>query len=417
MATTFSGRRFGNGLLYRCPVACNMSHEGACFLVPGPVRMAQNCLDAMATPTITARGPEYRDVMARLNSGLRCAFNISPSKPEKKTGSWAGEDDYKVIAVSGSGTAAMEMVLANRFRPNDRILVPTNGKFGERVAQMVSRFAIVKHLEYEWGRAFDLGEIEEQLARGNWEGMAICHNETSTGITQDAVEIAEMCERHGVSLILDAITSVGGLPVHPAEWNVEAVVLGAQKCTAGPSGIAAIAVNQKFIDRCKAIRLQGDSNPNYYLDILPALKKGEDDQTPWTPAINLAMGWAAALENLKNEGLESRWSRCAMMANGVRNLFTDLGFELLADEYSRSDTVTAIMYPEGIDDSWRTRLNEEYQTQVIGAQDHLKGKMFRVGSMGETPLDEMVEGCKRMILCFNDMGCDLPNLEVDSYFV
>jgi aspartate aminotransferase-like enzyme len=104
------------------------------------------------------------------------------------------------------------------------------------------------------------------------------------------------------------------------------------------------------------------------------------------------------------------------MANGVRTLFDDLGFELLADEYSRSQTVTAILYPVGIDDSWRSRLKDEYQTQVIGAQDHLKGKMFRIGSMGETGVDEMIEGCKRMISCFNDLGCDLPNLDVGSYF-
>ena len=138
---------------------------------------------------------------------------------------------------------------------------------------MGARFCNVKHLKYEWGRAFDFGEIEEQLARGNWEALAICHNETSSGITQDAMELAEMCQRHGVAFILDGITSVGGLPVHPEEWGAEAVVVGAQKCTAGPSGIAAIAVNQHFIDRCIAIRNQEDSNPTYYLDIIPALKK------------------------------------------------------------------------------------------------------------------------------------------------
>ena len=184
----------------------------------------------------------------------------------------------------------------------------------------------------------------------------------------------------------------------------------------GPSGIAAIAVNQHFIDRCNAIRNQDDSNPTYYLDILSAMKKGDDDQTPWTPAINPAMGWAVALETLKSEGLQERWSRCALMAKGVRALFTDLGFELLADEFFRSATVTAIMYPEGINDEWRTRLKNEYETQVIGAQDHLKGKMFRIGSMGETPVSEMVEGCKRMIACFNDFGLGLPELDVESYF-
>ena len=141
---------------------------------------------------------------------------------------------------------------------------------------------------------------------------------------------------------------------------------------AGPSGIAAIAINSRFIERVHAIREQGDSNPNYYFDMVSALKKGDDDQTPWTPAINLAMGWAASLDNLKSESNEGRWNRCEKLAHGVRNLFLDLGFELLADQQQRSSTVTTILYPDGIDDSWRNRLKEDYNTQVIGAQDHLK---------------------------------------------
>ena len=393
-----------------------MTHTGDCFLVPGPVRMNDACLQAMATPVMTARGPEFREVMAKLNSGLRYAFNLSPAVPEMKNESWTGEDGYKVVVVSGSGTAAMEMVIANRFRNNDLVLVPTNGKFGERVADICRQFCNVKHLQYEWGRSFDLYELEQQLERGCYEALLICHNETSSGITQDAEAIAEMCERHNVSFILDGITSVGGMPVHPAKWNAEAVVMGAQKCTAGPSGIAAIAVSQHCVERIQAIHLQGDANPRYYLDMISALKKGGDDQTPWTPAINLAMGWSAALDHLKEETNEGRWERCTRMASGVRALFTDLGFMLLADDGQRSNSVTAIMYPEGIDDAWRSALKDTYNTQVIGAQDHLKGKMFRVGSMGETPVSEMIEGCKRMISCFKDFGMDLPDVDVDAYF-
>ena len=393
-----------------------MTHEGDCFLVPGPVRMSDACLQAMATPVMTARGPEFRDVMADLNAGLRSAFNLTPSKRTRGTQSWSGEDGYKVVAVSGSGTAAMEMVIANRFRPNDRVLVPTNGKFGERVAQICKQYCQVKHIAYDWGRSFDFMELEAQLGRGTYEAVLICHNETSTGITQDAASLAQMCKEYNVAFILDGITSVGGSPVHPAEWGAEAVVMGAQKCTAGPSGIAAIAINEHFIERLETIRKQGDSNPVYYLDLVSALKKGDDDQTPWTPAINLAMGWAAALRELEEEGLENRWIRCQKLANGVRNLFTDLGFMLLADGGQESDTVTAIMYPEGIDDSWRSTLKATYDTQVIGAQDHLKGKMFRVGSMGTTTVEEMVEGCKRMIACFNEMGHALPNVDVAPYF-
>ena len=378
--------------------------------------MNQACLDAMATPVITARGNEFRDVMAGLNSGLRLAFNLSPSEGVRGTQSWTGDDGYRVIVVSGSGTAAMEMVMANRFRHGDRVLVPTNGKFGERVAEMGERFCTIKHLRHEWGRSLDMYEIEQELAKGCYEGLAICHNETSAGITQDAASLAEICERHGVAFIIDGITSVGGLPVHPEAWKAEAVVVGAQKCTAGPSGIASVAVSEHFVERVKAIRQQGDTNPLYYFDLLPALKNGADDQTPWTPAINLAMGWSAALQVLRAEGLEARWARCARLADGVRRLFSDAGFQLLADAGQRSDTVTAIMYPTGIDDAWRSRLKSEYKTQVIGGQDHLKGKMFRVGSMGETPVEEMVEGCVRMFSCFRDMGVNVPDLDVASYF-
>ena len=393
-----------------------MPHDGDCFLVPGPVRMSDGCLQAMATPVITARGAEFREVMAKLNSGLRYAFDLSPSPSEMKSQSWTGEDGYKVVVVSGSGTAAMEMVIANRFRSNDLVLVPTNGKFGERVADICRQFCNVKQIKYDWGRSFDLYELEQQLERGCYEALLICHNETSSGITQDAEAIAEMCTRHNVSFILDGITSVGGMAVHPEKWNAEAVVMGAQKCTAGPSGIAAIALNEHCVERIKAIHQQGDANPRYYLDMISALKKGDDDQTPWTPAINLAMGWGVALEELKEEPNQVRWDRCERMAKGVRALFNDLGFALLADSGQQSTTVTAVLYPEGIDDTWRSALKENYQTQVIGAQDHLKGKMFRVGSMGITPVDEMVEGCKRMIACFRDFGLDLKDVDVESYF-
>ncbi len=378
--------------------------------------MNQRCLEAMSTPVITARGGEFRDVMADLNSGLRYAFNLTPSQPVKKTNSWSSEDDYKVMVVSGSGTAAMEMLIANRFRPNDLVLVPTNGKFGERVAEMCKRFCNVKHIKYEWGRAFDLYELEQQLERGCYEALLICHNETSSGITQDAPAIAEMCDRYNTSFILDGITSIGGLPVHLEKWNVEAAAMGAQKCTAGPSGIAAIAFTSKFYERCKAIREQEDNNALFYLDIISAFKKGDDDQTPWTPAINLAMGWSAALNVLKEEGLQNRWNRCQSLASGVQELFSHLGFELPADPFQRSSTVTAIMYPEGVNDQWRVDLKERYQTQVIGAQDHLKGKMFRVGSMGETTKQEMIEGCKRMLECFKDHGVTIPEVDVDSFF-
>ena len=378
-----------------------------CYLIPGPTKMSQATMDAMALPVMTHRSPEFKAVMSELHSLLRMSFNLNKH----------GEDNYSVMMVSGSGTAAMEMAIANRFTKTDNVLVPTNGKFGERVAQLCKIFSQVTQLEYEWGKGYDMEEIERYLSSGNHSAIAFCHNETSTGITQDADKISLLAKKYGVALILDGITSVGGLPVHPAKWNAEAVVVGAQKCTAGPSGVAALAVNSDYINRVKEIRSNKKHSPTYYLDILPAINKGMDDQTPWTPAINLAFGWLESLRELAEEGLEKRWQRCKIMSDGVANLFLDLGFELFAEKENRSTTVTAILYPEGIDDDWRTHLHNRYRTSVIGAQDHMKGKMFRVGSMGITPISEMIEGCKRMIECFREFGVDLPDkVDVAAYF-
>ena len=386
--------------------------DGVCFLVPGPVRMNDSVLSAMSKPVMTARGPEFRDVMAELNSLLRIAFNLSPSIAQRGEESWAGEDGYRVIVVSGSGTAATEMAIANRFSQHDKVLVPSNGKFGERVAEITSRYCDCTHLRYDWGKAFDLNEVGEQLQSGDFEALIICHNETSTGITQDAETLSELCKKHNVSFLLDAITSVGGIPVHPEKWGAEAVVVGAQKCTAGPSGIAALAVSEEWVAQVDSRRKQGSANPTYYLDAVAALKKGDDDQTPWTPAINLCMGWSASLRTLAEEGLQERWKRCRDLAEGVRSLFASLGFQFLSDENQRSNTVTALMYPDGIDETWRSRLQSDYQTFVIGAQDHLKGKMFRIGSMGETSKEEMIEGCRRMLTCFRESGLSISE-EID----
>ena len=212
-------------------------HKGDCFLVPGPVRMSDACLQAMATPVMTARGPEFRQVMAELNSGLRYAFNLSPSAPEMKTQSWTGEDGYKVVVVSGSGTAAMEMVIANRFRNNDLVLVPTNGKFGERVADICRQFCNV-NTSVRMGPSFDCTNWSNN-SNGLLRSPARSATTKSSGITQDAEAIAEMCERHGVSSFSTASLRWAACPsiLHGRRSRRD----GSPEMHSGPSGIAAIA--------------------------------------------------------------------------------------------------------------------------------------------------------------------------------
>ena len=138
--------------------------------------------------------------------------------------------------------------------------------------------------------------------------------------------------------------------------------------------------------------------------MISALKKGDDDQTPWTPAINLAMGWGAALEDLKEETNRSPLGPLRTDGKRRSSLVQRPWFRFACRQRPTKHNGDGRSVPEGIDDTWRSALKDNYQTQVIGAQDHLKGKMFRVGSMGITPVEEMVEGCKRMIACFRDFG-------------
>ncbi|HJN55497.1 MAG TPA: aminotransferase class V-fold PLP-dependent enzyme [Candidatus Poseidoniales archaeon] len=369
------------------------------FLIPGPVRMSEATLKAMSAPAMTARSNEFRAHMRRLNRGLRHAFGLTPSPENMEHTSAFGEDGYAVLAVSGSGTAAMEMIFANRMGPEDRVLVPSNGKFGERVAQIAERFGKVEHLLYEWDQTFNLEEIDRILAAGSHTMLAICHNETSSGIAQDAAALSHIAQEHDVEFILDGITSIGGMPAPLAEWKVAAAAMGAQKCTAGPSGMAAIAISDGFAERCR-----GEVTKSFYFDLEDAIKKARDEQTPWTPAINLIIGWAVALEELMEEGLEGRHARCRCLAQGVRDLMSEVGLELYAPYGSQSDTVTSIKIPEGLDDKWRSNLATSHQVHVIGGQDHLKGRIFRIGSMGLTTPEEMTEGCHRIIADLHERG-------------
>ncbi len=391
--------------------------DGPCWFIPGPTWLTPAVLEGLSQPTMTHRSPEFKIVMAELHGRLRNSFALTPTSIEVGQQAHEGDDGYSVVVVSGSGTAAMEMVIANRFGINEKVLVPTNGKFGERVAQMCDNFTQVTHLKGEWGKALDLDEIDFILSKGEHNALAICHNETSSGITQDAEALSKIAQKHGVSFILDGITSVGGLPVYPKAWNAEAVVVGGQKCTAGPSGISAVAISETYVEKMIEYRNKKESPPLYYLDLVQALKKAADDQTPWTPAINLCTGWVASLREQDEEGIEKRWNRCQMLATGIRSLFTEMGFELFADENQRSDTVTAILYPEPEwGEEWRRWMAIEKDTHVIGGQDHVKGRIFRVGSMGVTTKEEMIEGCKRMIDGFKHFGMNIPEINVESHF-
>ena len=270
----------------------------------------------------------------------------------------------------------MEAAIAS-FSKVKKITCIDNGKFGDRFAKIASRYTKVDVVKFEWGKSIDLEAVEKSLAEGS-EAVAFVHNETSTGILNPAKEIAKIAKKYDALVIMDGITSVGGEEVRMDEWKIDVAVVGSQKCIGAPPGLAAVAVNDR------AWEFYNEKCP-YYLDLNAYKEKIEDLQTPYTPAIPLFFALHEALKIIEEEGIENRIRRHRIFAEAVRTWAIEAGLELFPElnEYSRySNTVTAIKIPKGITDKELRDGVREYGILISGGQEHLKGKIFRIGTMG-----------------------------------
>ena len=335
--------------------------EDNIFMLAGPVKIHRRVLDAMSRPSIAHRGKEFSAINAEIRELLKYLF----------------QSDNDVAVISGSGTAGLETAIVNLLHKGDKALIFHNGKFGERLFELANMYADATELSTPWGQPPDLDAIAAELETGEYKAVGICHNETSTGMTNPAEEIGKLAKKHDALFILDGITSVGGLEVNPEKLNADLVIFGSQKCIAAPAGLACLSVSDLAKDQ-----LYDDTA--YYLNLKKHLAKlQEGDQTPYTPAIPLFMALREALLMVKEEGLENRLNKIGQLAEATRSAVNALGLELFPHKDYVSNTVTAINYPEGINDKdFRGTLRDDYSVIIAGAQAHIKGKVFRIGHMG-----------------------------------
>ncbi|MEW5937756.1 MAG: alanine--glyoxylate aminotransferase family protein [Candidatus Thermoplasmatota archaeon] len=330
------------------------------FMLAGPVKIHRRVLEAMSVPSIAHRSEDFKEVNDELRELLKYLF----------------QTDYDVALFSGSGTAGVEAAISNLVRKGDRVLNIANGKFGERLHEMSKIFATPTLLQIEWGKPPDLDVVERALAQEEYRAVTLCHNETSTGLTNQAMEIGALVKRHGALYILDGITSVGGLEVRPKDLGADVVIFGSQKCVGAPAGLAGICISPEAMSAMY-------DDTSYYLNVKKHVRKLKEGDTPWTPAIPLFLAMREALRMLKEEGIESRIARTKALAEATRAAVDALGLTLFPDPRHASNTLTAINYPKGIKDKeFRGTLRDRYGVIVAGAQDHIKGKVFRIGHMG-----------------------------------
>jgi aspartate aminotransferase-like enzyme len=343
--------------------------EPSLLMIPGPVHLHERIIKAMGRQMISHRGIEFAELMKFCTQNLKKLFGTKSD----------------VYIISGSSTSGMEAAISS-FSKVRRITCVDNGKFGERLAKIAERYTEVECIRFDWGKSIELDRIEDSLSNGS-EAVLFVHNETSTGILNPAEKIAKLARKYNALVIMDGITSVGGDEVEMDRWGIDVAVVGSQKCIGIPPGLAAVAVSEK------AWEFYSEKAP-FYLDLAAYRKLIANFQTPYTPAIPLFFALEEALKIINEEGLEKRIKRHRALAKAVREWAVEAGLQLFPElnEYSKySNTITAIKMPSGITDvELRSTVQREYGIAISGGQEHLKGKIFRIGNMGNVGKREIV---------------------------
>lgn len=345
------------------------------LLGPGPSMVPSRVLRAMATPLIGHLDPQFIALMDEIQGLLRDVFEA----PQAYT-----------IPISGTGSAGMEAALCNFIEEGDPVLVCVAGYFGERLVEMASRYrARVRRIDVEWGQVFSSRQVEEALQSRPAKLVAIVHAETSTGALQPLEEIAEVVHRHGALLLVDAVTSLGGLPVRVQDSGIDIAYSGTQKCLSAPPGLAPLAVQpaaQEVLKRRKS------KVANWYLDLTLLLKYwGSERAYHHTAPISMNYALREALRIVQEEGLEARFARHRRCAEMLWDGLGELGLEPFVPLSQRLPTLTTVRVPEGVEEAQvRRRLLEEYNIEIAGGLGALKGRVWRIGLMGHSSRPENV---------------------------
>jgi aspartate aminotransferase-like enzyme len=347
-----------------------MENEPPLLMLPGPVPIPERVRSAMMRQAINHRGKEFGSIYAECVTTLRQIFGTTNG----------------LYILSGSGTAAMEAAIAN-FARDRQIASLVNGKFGERLFKIAQRYGTVHEIPSEWGTPLHLENLEHALEEGA-EVVTMVHNETSAGIKNPVEVVGRIAQKHGALLIMDGITSIGGDLVEADRWGVDVAFVGSQKCLAAPAGLSAISVSRKAWD------MLVDTRP-YYLDLAAYRKSAEGTpmETPYTPAVPLFLALHEALRIVSAEGMSQRIERHKRMATAVRSAAEAWGLRLfptLDDMHAYSNTVTAIAYPSEVKDSDLRSIVKGLGIEIAGGQDHLKGRIFRIGHMGAVGATELL---------------------------
>lgn len=336
------------------------------LMIPGPTPVPERVLQALAKHPIGHRSGEFSAVMADVTEGLK----------------WLHQTQNDVLVITASGTGAMEAGIINFLSPGDRVLAGCNGKFGDRWAQICDAYGVnVERIEAEWGKPLDPEVFRQKLEADtdkHIKAVILTHSETSAAVLNDLETINRYVKAHGEALIIvDAVTSLGATHLPVDKWGLDVVGSGSQKGYMIPPGLGFVSVSPKAWEAYKTAKL-----PRFYLDLGKYQKTAAKNSNPFTPPVNLVFALRAALQMMKAEGLDAIFTRHDRHRQATRAAIRAINLPLLAADVAASPAVTAVA-PIGVEaEAIRSILKKRFDIALAGGQDHLKGKIFRIGHLG-----------------------------------
>ena len=374
------------------------------LLIPGPTPVVDSIYDAIAKETWSHTDPRFAQIYKD---------SIAKTRDMLKT-------DGEVIVFAASGTLGMEMALINTVKPGEKVLVVSQGYFGDRFIGIGKAYGIeIDVIQSEWGQQVSPEVVEEKLASGNYKAVTVTHADTSTGVKADLDALVPVIKKHGALVIVDGICATAAMEEDMSKtygdpsYKLDIVLTGSQKAIGVPPGLAIVAFNQSALD----VRKEIEHVPGYYTDIYNWLPIMHDPTKYFaTPAVNLVYAYDEGMRIVLEEGMENRYARHDKFAEGVRKGLKEYGMKPLAAKGAEASTLSCVLYPEGVDDAaFRKNLSEK-GIVVAGALAHLKGKAFRIGHMGNTTKEMLEKAVEEIGKTLNDLGQDVdPKRAVASF--
>ena len=336
------------------------------LMIPGPTPVPENVLCSMSKHPIGHRSGDFQNIVQKTTEQLK----------------WLHQTTADVLTITGSGTAAMEAGIINTLSKGDQIICGDNGKFGERWVKVAKAYGLdVKVVKAEWGQPLDPNQFKKLLEEDTnkkIKAVILTHSETSTGVINDLKTINTEVKNHSEAItIADCVTSLGACNVPMDEWGIDVIASGSQKGYMIPPGLSFVAMSKRAWEAYDQSNL-----PKFYLDLKQYLKTVNKNSNPFTPAINLYFALETSLTMMQKEGLDNIFKRHGRHQKATQEGIKAMGLNLFTNEGFGSPAITAVK-PEDIDaENIRKAMKNDFDILLAGGQDHLKGKIFRIGHLG-----------------------------------